>query len=114
MYELKCSCGSVYIGKTKKKIISRSVEHQQESIKDNWSSSGATEHTKECHGHLDWLHPKTFSMKNRYYDRKDKESLEIDMVVVRYGEDKVLNRDNGNFVKTNTWKPLFRKMKTLH
>ena len=114
MYELKCSCGSVYIGKTKKKIISRSIEHQQESIKDNWSSSGATEHTKECHGHLDWLHPKTFSMKNRYYHRKDKESLEIDMVVVRYGEDKVLNRDNGNFVKTNTWKPLFRKMKTLH
>ena len=22
--------------------------------------------------------------------------------------------NNGNFVKTNAWKPLFRKMKTLH
>ena len=83
VYELKCSCGSVYNGETKKKIISRSIEHQQESIKGNWSSSGATEHTKECHGHFDW------------------ESLEIDMAVVRYGQDKVLNRDNGNFVKTN-------------
>ena len=50
-------------------------------------------------------------MKNRYYDRKVTESLEIDMVVVRYGQEKVLNRDNGNFAKTNTWKPLFRKMK---
>ena len=114
VYELKCSCGSVYNGETKKKIISRSIEHQQESIKGNWSSSGATEHTKECHGHFDWLHPKTLSMKNRYYDRKVRESLEIDMAVVRYGQDKVLNRDNGNFVKTNAWKPLFRKMKTLH
>ena len=63
MYKLKCSCGSVYNGETKKKIISRSVEHQQESIKGNWSSSGATKHTKECHGYFDWLHNKTLSMK---------------------------------------------------
>ena len=98
----------------KKKIISRSIKHQQESTKGNWSSSGATEHTNECPGHFDWLHPKTLSMKNRYYDRKVRESLEIDMAVVRYGQDKVLNRDNGNFVKTNAWKPLFKKMKTLH
>ena len=40
--------------------------------------------------------------------------LETDMAVVTYGQKKVLNRDNGNFVKTNAWKPLFRKMKTLH
>ena len=63
VYELKCSCGSVYNGETKKKIISRSIEHQQESIKGNWSSSGATEHTKERHGHFDWLHPKTLHEK---------------------------------------------------
>ena len=37
-----CSCGSVYNGETKKKIINRSIEHQQESIKCNWSSSGTT------------------------------------------------------------------------
>ena len=101
MYELKCSCGSVYNGETKKKIISRSIEHQQESIKSEWSSSGATKHTKECHGDFNWLHSKTLSMKNRYYDGKVGESLEIDMVVVRYGQDKVLSRDNGNFVETN-------------
>ena len=53
-------------------------------------------------------------MKNRYYDRKVRESLEINMVVVRYGQDKVLNRDKGNVVKTNAWKPLFKKIKTLH
>ena len=53
-------------------------------------------------------------MKNRYNDRKVRESLESDMAVVRRGEDKVLNRDNGNFVKTNALKPLFKKMKTLH
>ena len=100
-YELKCSCRSVYKSETKKKIISRSIEHQQESIKGNWSSSGATERTKKCRGHFGWLHPKTISMKNRYYDRKVWESLEIYMAVVKCGQDKVLNRGNGNFVRTN-------------
>ena len=100
--------------KQKKKIISRSIEHQQENIKGNWSSSGANENTKEFHGHFDWLHPKTLSIKNSYYDRKVRESLEIDMVVVRYGHDKVLNRDNGSFVKINAWKTLSKKIKTLH
>ena len=33
--ELKCSCGSIYNDETKKKIISRLIEHQQESIKGN-------------------------------------------------------------------------------
>ena len=56
----------------------------------------------------------SLSVKNRYYDRKVRESLEIDMAVVKYGQDKVLKRDNGNFVKTNAWKPLFKKMKALH
>ena len=68
----------------------------------------------KCHDYFDWLHPKTFSIKNRYYDRKVRESLEIDMAVVKYGQSKVLNRDNGNFVETIAWKPLFRKKKTLH
>ena len=114
VYKLTFSCGSVYNGEAKKKIISRSKEHQQESIKSNWSSSGATEHTMECHGNFDWLYPKTISIKNRYYDRKVIELLEIDMAVVRDGLDKVWNKDNGNFIQTNAWKPLFRKMETLH
>ena len=54
VYELKSSCESLCNGETKKNIISRSIEHQQENIKGNWSSSGATEHTKECRGHFDW------------------------------------------------------------
>ena len=48
-------------------------------------------------------------MKNRYYDRKVRESLEIDMAVVKYEQDKALNRGNGNFVRTNARKPMFKK-----
>ena len=89
VYVLKCSCGSVYNGETKKKIISRSsIEHQQERIKCNWSSSRATEHTKECHGHFDWVHCQILSIKYRFLDRKMKESLESDITVIKYGQEK--------------------------
>ena len=40
-------------------------------------------------------------MKIKYYDRKLRESVEIHMAEVRYKQDKVLNRSNGNFLKTN-------------
>ena len=53
-------------------------------------------------------------MKNRYYDRKVRQPLETDMVVVKYGQDKVLSRDNVNFLKTNMWKPRLKEMKKLH
>ena len=70
VYESKCSSRSECNGETKKKMISRSTEQQQGSIKGNWSSSGATKHPKERHGHFDWLHPKTLSMKIRCYGTK--------------------------------------------
>ncbi|XP_065681541.1 uncharacterized protein LOC136095190 [Hydra vulgaris] len=35
VYKLTCSCGGVYIGETKKKIIQRSIEHQINSMKGN-------------------------------------------------------------------------------
>ena len=44
-------------------------------------------------------------MKNRYYDREVRESLEIDMAVDRCGQDhKVENRDNGNFHYIQIWR----------
>ena len=107
------TAGSVCNRKTKKKIISRSIEHQQESIKCNWLFSGANVHTKECHDCFDTVYkPKLSQLKiGTMIERK---LLEIDMAVPRYGQANVLNRDNANYVKTNAWKPLFKKMKILH
>ena len=111
VYQLKCTCESVYTGETKKRIITRTIEHQQESNKGNWNASGATEHCKICHGQFNWLHPKTLSVNSNFYERKVRESLEIDKSIIQYGRGKVLNRDNGNFVSAKTWKPLFAKLK---
>ena len=47
------------------------------SMSGKWRSSGATEHTKECHGQFDWLHPKTVRISPYIYERKIREVLEI-------------------------------------
>ena len=39
--------------------------------------SGATEHTKECHRHFDWVHPKTARISPYMHKRKIREALEI-------------------------------------
>ena len=50
VYRLNCSRNAEYIGETKKKAITRTIQHQQDIIKEKWESSGATELCLECHG----------------------------------------------------------------
>ena len=100
VYQLDCTCNALYIGKTKKKVITRTIEHQQDSFNGKWESSGATEHCLECHGQFNWMNPKTLSTGQQYHRRKIRESLEIKRA--KNEQRKVLNRDEGNLVKTNT------------
>lgn len=113
IYQLDCSCNGRYIGESKKKILTRCIEHQQDSMQGKWESSGATEHTKTCHGHFNWIHPKTVKIASNMYERKVREALEINRLKTINENDQsftVLNRDNGDYVTTNSWKPLFRKL----
>ena len=113
VYQLDRSCNGRYIGESKKKVLTRCIGHQQDSIKGNWESSGATEHTKECHGQFNWIHPRTIAVMSNMYKRKVREALEINRLKTLNETDKtfkVLNRDNGDYVTTNSWKPLFRKI----
>ena len=66
VYELKCTFNSDYFGETKKKILTRTIEHQQDSFKGKWDNSGATEHTLTCHGQFNWIHSKTIAREKDY------------------------------------------------
>ena len=76
VYQLDCTCNVLYIGKTKKKVITRTIEHQQDSF-GKWERSVATEHCLECHGQFNCINPKSSSTKQQYHRRKVRESLEI-------------------------------------
>ena len=105
VYESKCTCNSVYFGETKKKILRKTIEHQQGSFKGKWDNSGATEHTLTYHGQFNCIHPKTIARQNDYRKIKIQEALEIKKAKYNI-KIKVLNRDEGNLVKTNIWTPL--------
>ena len=77
VYQLDYSCNGKYIGESKKRVLTRCIEHQQDSMSGKWESFGATEHTKECHGQFDWLHSKTVLISPYMYVRKIREALEI-------------------------------------
>ena len=53
-------------------------------------------------------------MKNSHYDRKVEESLEIDMVVVRYGQDKSVEQRQWELCLDKCVETSVQKMKTLH
>ena len=76
-YQLDCTCNALYIGETKKKVITRTTEHQQDSFNGKWESSGSTEHCPECHGQFNWINRKTLSTEQQHHRRKIRESLEI-------------------------------------
>ena len=101
------------VGETKKRVLTRSIEHQEDSMAGKWEASGATEHSKDCHGRLNWLHPKTLAKLSNIHEPKKRESLEIKNLKIMAEYDKsikVLNRGRGNIVNVNSWKPLFRKI----
>ena len=50
LHQLECTFNALYIGVNKKKIITRTIEHQQDSFNGKCESSGAPEHCLECHG----------------------------------------------------------------
>ena len=105
VYQLDCTCNALYIGETKKKVITRTIEHQQDSFNGKQESSDATKHCLECHGQFNWINSKTLPTEQQYHRRKIRESLEIKKAKTNKRR-KVLNRDEGNLVKT----PLFAKL----
>ena len=112
VYELKCTCNSAYFGETKKKILTRTIEHQQDSFKGKWDNSGETEHSLTCLGQFNWIHPKTIARENDYRKRKIREALEIKKA--KYNKKiKFLNKDEGNLVKTNTLSPVLANVNEM-
>ena len=82
-----------------------------------WEALGTIEHSKDCHGWLNWLQPKTLAKLSNIHKRKIRESLQINNLETKTEYDrsiKVLNRDQGNIVNTNSWKPLFCKINMVH
>ena len=76
VYELNCDCEGIH-WRNKKRVVTRSFEHQEDSMAGKWEASGGTECSKDCHGRFNWLHPKTLAKLSNIHERKIRELLEI-------------------------------------
>ena len=63
------------IDRSKKKVLTRCNEHQQDTIKGNWDALGATDHTKEYHGQIKWINLRTITVVLNMNKRKVRETL---------------------------------------
>ena len=73
------TCSSAYFGETKIKIVTRTIEHQQDRFKGKWDNFRATEHNLTCHGQFNRIYPNTIApyRENDYRKGKTREALEI-------------------------------------
>ena len=78
------------VERNKKRVLTRSIEHHKDSMKRKWETSGATEHSKDWHRWFNWLHPKTLAKSSNIYERKIRESSEINNLETKTEDDKTI------------------------
>ena len=111
VYEIPCSCGKTpYRGETKMKVSTRSAQHEESIRKEKWDNSGVALHAKHCKGNILFEETKTVKVINNKFDRKVRESLEIQKNRC-HQRDGGMNLDDGQYVNTKFWLPYFSFMR---
>lgn len=103
VYKIDCSCGSSYIGQTKRTIAERVKEHIAAVKNRQVNKSAIAEHLLES-GPNHWIElhaPKILSTERHYYSRLVREAVEIK----KYPN---FNREDGLKLAA-AWNPVIRK-----
>ena len=118
VYMIDCNCRKKYVGETKLKIATRMEQHQKSITDKKWNSSGVSFHAKTCKQGFQWDNVSVLKIedKNKKFDRKVREALEIQFQDTSPHSELGLNQDDGQYVTTNFWKPMLShlKEKSLH
>jgi hypothetical protein len=105
VYKVECSCGSSYIGQTKRTIAERVKEHIAAVKNRQVEKSAIAEHLL-LSGPNHWIElhaPKILSTERHYYPRIVREAVEIK-------KHKNFNRESG-FKLSSVWNPVINKWK---
>ena len=108
VYKLQCECSSVYVGESKKRVVTRIEEHRKDIFNGKWTNSGAAEHAKTCNQEFKWDDACTVAVEEDYTRRKIKEALEIRKL--RRTDTRVLNRDSGTMLQSSQWDVLLGRI----
>ena len=81
--------------------------------KRNKNDSALAEHSVNCDKDINWEETKILSIQPKWYQRKIREALEIQCLNTSSEHENGINRDRGNYVTTDTWKPFFEHWKKV-
>jgi len=110
-YRVPCLCGGHYIGQTKKRVNVRFREHEKAIFQGIAHDSALSDHSiQNCSQTVDWEKASMISTEPRYFKRCIREALEIQKEKVGKRKDKVINREAGLYVTSNTWLNLLEKI----
>ena len=93
------------------------MEQHKKSIQDEkWDLTGISNHAKVCKQGFEWENTKTLTVEQKKFQRKVREALEIQLQDTSPHSEHGLNQDDGQYVTTNFWKPMFSNLrkKPLH
>ena len=110
VYFTSTGCGKGYTGETKKQIKTRIIEHEKAVFKGDVAGDAFAEHKELCNCTINWNDTKTLAIEPIWFKRKVRESLEIRRLKTGPNERKGLNRDLGDYVTTETWSSLLKKI----
>ena len=110
VYFVPTECKAGYTGETKKKVSTRNTEHEKSVFEGDYENDAIAEHSQTCPCTIKWENTKTLAVEPIWFRRKVRESLEIRRLKTGPGNTKGLNRDNGDYVTTDTWIPLLDKV----
>ena len=116
IYRFQCSCNenAVYVGETRRSIDLRAAEHRKAAETEKWSHSGLTQHKEKCKEQMAWT-PEVLSRCSDKNPQRLKHHLKIEEALwirrLDCGPGKGLNEDNGSYVKTDAWAPVFNSMR---
>ena len=110
VYKISCSCKRPYTGETKLKICTRGDQHYKNTIDGNIEKSALALHSINCTGQIEWENIKTIKVEPNRFERKVRESLEIQYQECgpRKGG---INLDDGQYVRTQFWTPFFKYLR---
>ena len=110
VYKIDCICTKLYTGETKLKICTRGSQHHKNTMEKKIDKSGIALHSSECEKEIDWENIKTIKVEYNRFERKVREALEIQYH--ECGPKKGgMNLDDGQYVKTKFWTPLFKYLR---
>ncbi len=105
VYKVPCSCGSVYVGQTKRMVATRLKEHIRHTKYENISKSAIAEHSYISKHKIEFENTQLIAKEHFYFPRIIREAIEIKKLPDNF------NNQYETFKLPVAWDPLFTYMK---